>query len=414
VVTVIGLGFVGLTTALCFAELGKKVYGVEINEERFNLIKNKELPFFEPQLDIALEKNINNNFVLTKDLALAIKNSEVIFLCVGTPAGENGEADLTDLKRAVESVLSCNNDGKFRVIVVKSTVAPSRNVNEILPIIEKCGFRLGDNIGFACNPEFLREGHCYDDFMNADRIVIGTIDEKSKEIMNELYKVMDIQICNTNINTAEFVKYLSNTLLATLISYSNEMSMIAQNIGGIDIKSAFNILAKDKRFDNYGMTNYVYPGCGYGGYCLPKDTKALYNVSQKVGFEPHILKNVISLNENMPRLVADRLKANIRKEQCLGILGLSFKPESNDTRQSVSAKVIKELVNDGYNNIIAYDPIANDEFKNCYPELKIEFANKIDEVAEKADVITILTGWDEFKKITAITNKKIMDFRYIL
>lgn len=414
VITVIGLGFVGLTTALCFAELGKKVYGVELDENKKRLLKNAELYFCEPKLDEILKKELNNNFILTDDLENAVKSSEIIFFCVGTPCSNEGNADLTDLLKSVDSVLKVNNDGKFRVLVIKSTVPPSWNQNQIIPLINKNDFVIGKNIGFAFNPEFLREGHCYDDFMNADRIVVGTLDNNSKEIVNNLYKIMNIPLCNTNINTAEFVKYLSNSLLATLISYSNEMSIIANKIGEINIKDAFNILKLDKRFDNYGLATYVYPGCGYGGYCLPKDTKALYNLSKELGYEPNILKNVILLNEEMCNIVVKSLQNNMTKKEYLGVLGLSFKPGSNDIRESVSLKVIKKMLEEGYKNIIVYDPISNDDVKNNYPDLNVKFASTINELLDDANLITILTGWEEFKGINKKTNKKIIDFRYIL
>lgn len=413
IVTVFGLGFVGLTTALGFADSGIKVYGVEVNVERVDTLNSGKLPFFEPGLDDALIRNLNKNFIITDDLDSAISESDCVYYCVGTPYGDGGQADLTYLFSAIDSTLDAINDDKFRVLVTKSTIPPTTTSEKIIPYIEDKNFKVGSQIGVANNPEFLREGHCWDDFINADRIVLGVSDEKSEEILKELYSSFTCPIFAVSLNTGEFIKYLSNTLLATLISYSNEMSIIADTLGGIDVAEAFRILHMDKRWNNCNMTSYVYPGCGYGGYCLPKDTNAIYALTESKGFDAQILKNVINTNDNISNFIVDRITKNISKEDKIGVLGLSFKPGSDDVRDTAAARIIKELLARGYSNIIAYDPLAIEEFKKFY-DLNIYYLNSKEEIIDLADEIIILTAWDEFKDLKELTDKPIIDCRYML
>ncbi len=411
IITVFGLGFVGLTTALGFADKDNKVYGVEVSQERIDTLNSGKLPFHEPGLDEALCRNLNRNFFITNDLTKAIKESDCVYYCVGTPYGENGQADLTYLFSAIESTLNEIKDDKFRVLVTKSTIPPTTTQEKIVPFVEEKGFKVGENIGVVNNPEFLREGHCWDDFINSDRIVLGVSDNKSEEILRKLYESFTCPIFTVSLNTGEFIKYLSNTLLATMISFSNEMSMIADNFGDIDVANAFRILHLDKRLKDSGIASYIYPGCGYGGYCLPKDTNAIYALSKSKGFTPEILENTIKTNNNMHVFITDKITRNISKEDSIGILGLSFKPGSDDVRDTPAAKVIGELIKRGYENITAYDPLAIDEFRNYY-DYPITY-DTMKNVLE-SDVVVILTAWDEFKSLADTNLNSILDFRYIL
>lgn len=418
VITVFGLGFVGLTTALGFAEYGHTVYGVEVDEARLATIRSGKLPFLEKGLDEALRGHLNDRFhpVSLADLDRVIPESDCVYYCVGTPYGQNGQADLTYLLTAVDQTLERIKDERFRVLVVKSTIPPSTTERKILPHVENKGFRVGQQIGIANNPEFLREGHCWDDFMNADRIVLGVSDTHSEERLRELYASVKVPIFCVSLNTGEFIKYLSNTLLATLISYSNEMSVIADTIGHIDTAEAFRILHMDKRWGGCNMASYAYPGCGYGGYCLPKDTNALYAVARMAGFDAQILKNVISVNDRMPQFIAGRIDRALegRKEVKIAILGLSFKPESDDVRDAPSAKIIRELIGLGYFRIYGYDPVANDEFRSHYQELPVTYVSAYDRILEEADAFVIATAWPKFKTLLQRTNKPVIDCRYFL
>ena len=413
IVTVFGLGFVGLTTALGFANSGIKVYGIEVNPERVETLNSGKLPFFEPGLDDALIRNLNKTFFITDDIKKAISESDCVYYCVGTPYGEGGQADLTYLFSAIDSTLDVIDDKNFRVLVTKSTIPPTTTSEKIIPYIQKKNFNVGVDLGVANNPEFLREGHCWDDFINADRIVLGVSDKQSEEILKELYSSFTCPIFAVSLNTGEFIKYLSNTLLATLISFSNEMSIIAETLGGINVSEAFKILHMDKRWNNADMTSYVYPGCGYGGYCLPKDTNAIYSLTESKGFDAKILKNVIDTNDNIPKFIVDKITKNIDKTNKIGILGLSFKPGSDDVRDTAAAKIINELIIRGYDNIIAYDPVAIDEFKKTY-NFNISYYYSKEEIIDIADQLVILTAWDEFKDLKVITEKNIVDCRYML
>jgi UDPglucose 6-dehydrogenase len=419
VITVFGLGFVGLTTALGFSEYGHTVYGVEVNSERLSTIKSGRLPFLEDGLDKALTRHLNHNFhpISSDGLQQAISQSDCVYYCVGTPYGKDGQADLSYLVGAIDETIDAIKDKRFRVLVVKSTIPPSTTESKIIPHVQQRGVVIGKagegaeddgklHLGIANNPEFLREGHCWDDFMNADRIVLGVSDKASEEKLREIYASVKVPVFCVSLNTGEFIKYLSNTLLATLISYSNEMSVIADQIGHIDTATAFRILHLDKRWGGCNMASYVYPGCGYGGYCLPKDTNALYAVTKTAGFDAKILKNVIATNDNMPEFIAERIKKAVGDDKNIkiGVLGLSFKPCSDDVRDTPSAKIIARLIELGYKNIYGYDPVANEEFKKHY-NLDVKYYNSYDEIVNDADALVIATAWEEFKDVRTKDNQ---------
>lgn len=414
-VTVVGLGFVGLTTALGFAEYGHKVYGIEASEARMKTIQSGKLPFLEPGLDEALTRHLGKNFLPTADWESAIADSECIYYCVGTPYGEDGQADLTYLYGALEQTLAAIHDDKFRVLVTKSTIPPSTTEKRIIPFLEERGVRVPEQLGVANNPEFLREGHCWEDFTHADRIVLGVSDSRSEEVLRRIYARETAPVFCVSLNTGEFIKYLSNTSLACLISYANEMSMAADAIGGIDVTSAFRILHMDKRWQTGGIRSYFYPGCGYGGYCLPKDTNAFYARARDNGFDGQILRNVIHLNEDMPRVTARRIirAAGEDKDAAIGILGLSFNPGSDDVRDTPSAKIIRALNEAGYRNILAYDPVAMEEFQTRY-RLDCRCTDTYEELVEGAQTLAIATAWPMFADVRERTDKPVVDCRYML
>lgn len=415
-VTVFGLGFVGLTTALGFAHLGYEVYGIDVDEARKEKLRNGEIPFLEPHMEDVLQKHLNHNFFVTDDVEKAISKSEYIYYCVGTPYGDKGCADLTYLFSAIDTTIAAiqatNTGDKQRVLVTKSTIPPSTTAEKIYPYVKSKG-QISEHMGVANNPEFLREGHCWDDFIGADRIVLGCNDEVSAQMLTKLYEPMNIPILCVSHSTGEFIKYLSNTLLATMISYSNEMSQIADAIGGIDVADAFHILHMDKRWNNCNMTSYVYPGCGYGGYCLPKDTAALLAQAEAKGYEPQILKNVIEMNTNRPDAIAEKMAKELAPSDVIGILGLSFKPESDDVRDTPAYKIIKALQKRGYEHIVAYDPVATDEFAKHYTDVNITYVDDKKKVYDQADAIAIITAWEEFKEVPAMGDKPLLDCRYM-
>ena len=415
-ITVIGLGFVGLTTALGFSEKGNKVFGFDISKEKMKSISEKKIPFYEKGLQEVLEKNLDKNFVLTENIEEAVKSSKVIIMCVGTPSDDLGRADLKYIKSALDSILENTDKEDKKIVITKSTIPPSTTEKEIIPYIEKNGFKVGQDIYVANNPEFLREGHAWDDFINPDRIVIGTNDEYTKEVMMDIYKNFNVPVHFVSLNTGEFIKYLSNTFLSTLISYSNEMSMIADSIGGIDIKSAFKIFHEDKRW--YGnpanMQTYAYPGCGFGGYCLPKDTQALVQKASEFNYDAKILKSVLDVNKEIKPHWIDKIETDVKKEDSITVLGLSFKPESDDVRQTPALDIVKLLLERGYKNIVAYDPLANELFDKVY-NLPIKYANTLEEAVKASSSVVLVTGWKEFiENKNLFDGKNIYDLRYIL
>lgn len=413
VITVFGLGFVGLTTALGFAHLGYKVYGIDVNTERKAILCGGKLPFLEPQMDEVLNSHLNKDFFVCEDVEKAVSESDFVFYCVGTPYGKDGSADLRYLFTAIDTTLAAIHDEKYRVLVIKSTIPPSTTKEKVATYLNSRGTK-SELIGLANNPEFLREGHCWEDFILADRIVIGVNDEKSRNLLTKLYSPLNVPICSVSWNTGEFIKYLSNTLLATLISYSNEMSQVADYVGDISVADAFHILHMDKRWKTGTMSTYAYPGCGYGGYCLPKDTNALYAQSVEKGFTPKILGDVIKTNELRPEYIANRISKELSKESVIGILGLAFKPQSDDVRDTPAAKIIMALKEKGYNNIIAFDPVAMGEFIKYYPDLEVKMEKSVISVCEKADVIAVVTAWAEFREELRDVRKNIIDCRYYL
>jgi len=414
-ITVIGLGFVGLTTALGFADKGFKVFGLDNDRNRFKSLSKNQVPFFEPNLESKLiEHSDKKSFELSNNLNYSIKESNVIFVCVGTPQSENGSVSLDYLFVALRDILENINDNQERVVVIKSTVPPSTCNKVIQPFIKENNVN-NSFISIASNPEFLREGFAWNDFLYPDRIVIGASDEFAKNILNNIYKPFNVPIHFSNTSTAEFIKYLSNTLLSNLISYSNEMSMIAHTIGSIDIKYAFNVLHQDKRWSGMpaNMSSYAYPGCGYGGYCLPKDTEALIFKANEGGYKAKLLREVQNVNFEIKTFVALQIMNICKPSDVIGILGLSFKPNSDDVRDAPAASIIKILNDSGFNNVIAHDPLAIDEFKGAYPRLSINYQNKASDVLDLSTIAVILTGWDEYK-IYSKEKDKILDFRYIL
>lgn len=412
-ILVIGLGFVGLTTALGLSEKGNTVYAYDIDIDKINLIQNKKIPFYEAGLQEILNKNLNKNFFLTKDIKEVIDKVDVIILCVGTPSGSNGEADLSYIKSAIDDITqSMGNSPK--IVVIKSTIPPSTTEQDIIPYIQQQGKIIGKDIFIANNPEFLREGHAWDDFINPDRIVIGAEDTYTKNSMKEIYKNFGVPIHFVSLNTGEFIKYLSNSFLATLISYSNEMSMIAAKIGNIDIKKAFEIFHQDKRW--YGepanMQTYAFPGCGFGGYCLPKDTLALAQKAKKFDIEPQILDSVLSVNKNIKEYWIEKITNKLSLNTKITILGLAFKSGSDDVRQTPAAYIIEGILKKGYKNLTAYDEIGISNFKKMY-NFQINYTDNLEQAVEDSDVIVITSNSQEFVKINT-EDKTVFDLRYIL
>lgn len=411
VITVVGLGFVGLTAAIGFASKGHTVYGIEKNDGRRRQIAGGKIPFHEPGLQENLDQTLNRTFFLKKNQQEAAARSNCIFYCVGTPVGARGSADLSCLKEAVAETLSLLSPGAGTVLVVKSTVPPGTLRDQIWPMPGAYGLIPGRDVALANNPEFLREGKCWDDFMNADRLVIGAFDDRGYECVAEAYRDFEAPVERVSPTTAEFIKYLSNTMLASMISYANEMAEAASGIGDIEIGRAFQILHMDRRWEQNLMSSYVYPGCGYGGYCLPKDTQAMWYAGTQAGADMPLLHAVIQTNHHMPEKICDRLLEGAGPDVKIGILGLAFKPFTDDVRDTPAAKIIACLKERGISSVMGYDPLAEKEFLKYYTELDVNCPGNLQEVLEHCDRLAIVTAWPEFGPLCG--HEKVWDFRYM-
>lgn len=409
-IAVFGLGFVGLTTAVGFANKDIKVSGYEISKEKVEMLKNGNIPFFEKDLNEALNNAIKTNLTITSDIIKALDSADIVFYCIGTPMSDDGSADLSFILNALQDTANHIKLCKEKpILVIKSTIPPGSLKDVFLPFLQALGLVENRDFILANNPEFLREGYAYDDFMNPDRIVIGA-DFKIDKII-EIYSKFNAQIIFVSPNTAEFIKYLSNTMLSMMISYANDMSIIAKHIGDIDIKKAFEVLHMDKRFfgNPANITSYIYPGMGFGGYCLPKDTFALYKQSKNKGYESKLIKEILNIND----AIIDYHIANIQENRDvnIGILGLSFKPNSDDVRDSKSLLLIQKLIAKGYKNIYAFDPLANHSFKKTY-SIDIKYTNSLNEIINSCEALIIATAWSDFKNLD-VKNKRVYNLRYI-
>ncbi len=417
IVTVIGLGFVGLTTAVGFSAKGHKVFGYDIDDAKAELIRSGSIPFYEPGLEEALHHGLSHNLEIVGESQLnrALVTSDVIFYCVGTPCADDGTANLSYLCQAIENTAE-KFEGSLKTVVVKSTVPPQTTKRVIRPLLEQMGLRIGVDVGLAVNPEFLREGHAWEDFISPDRVVVGCDDELSKATLNALYQPFAVPVFFVSYSAAEFIKYMSNTLLATMISFANEMSMVADKFEDIDVKQSFHLLSMDKRWSGTpaSMTSYVFPGCGFGGYCLPKDTLAFIRKAEETGHHPGLLNSVLKVNDEVKEFVVSKIAAKVPLEETIGILGLAFKPGSNDTRGTPAADIIRLLMQRGYQHIVAYDPMAMSEFRDNYP-FRVAYVNSLEEMSKSAKYLVVLTAWSEFKEKQHLFDEgSVLDFRYFL
>ncbi len=412
-IAVLGLGYIGLTVALGFAEMGEKVYGVETDEFRADLIRRGKIPYYEPGLDDALSRHLNNGFSVVEDIDDVPNGVDTFFVCVGTPKLHGDELDYSNIFQAIDDILDTGFDNYF-TICIKTPMLPGTMDNIIFPYFAEIGSVPGENFGLAFCPEFIREGKCWDDFINPSRVVLGVESKRDEEILKRHYEAFGVPIKSVSYCTAEFIRYLTSTLLATMISYSNEMAQVARAIGDIDIPEAFGILQMDRRWMDNTMRGYVYPGCGFGGVNLPKDTSDFIRLANECGSEAPLLETVRKVNDEIPAKVCAEIASRATKDQALGICGLTFKQGSGDVRNSVSAKIIDKLIEMGYSNIIAYDPIANDDYATEYKQ-NISYAFGMSEICSRADVLVIATPWRQFSKLPDLARgKTIIDCRYML
>lgn len=410
-VSVVGSGYVGLVTGMSFAKLGNEVTFVDVDEKKINMINNAQPPIYEEGLE-ELMKKLKNKYHATNDYREAIHNSDVTFIAVGTPSREDGSIDLKYVQTAAKSIgKALREKNSYHVIVVKSTVLPGTTEGIVKPLIEKhSGKTAFKDFGLAMNPEFLREGVALKDFLNPDRIVIGVQDERTKQILEELYEPIKAPKLFTDIKTAEMIKYASNAFLATKISFANEIGNICKKLG-IDSWKVFKGVGLDHRISPH----FFRSGIGWGGSCFPKDTRALIRKAEELGEEPLILKAVVEVNERQPLKLVELLKKHVPelRGKTVGVLGLAFKPDTDDVRETRAYPVVKKLLEEGA-KVIAYDPQAMENFKRAYPDVgeRMEYARSAAEVLRATDVILIVTEWGEFKDLD-YSGKIVIDGRRV-
>jgi UDPglucose 6-dehydrogenase len=389
-VAIIGTGYVGTVTGACFAELGHNVICVDIDSRKVDLINAGIPPIHEPGLAELLEKHAGTGLWATMDYNDAISSSDLTFICVGTPSDEDGRIDLSIVLSASESIgdaLKLADRDSHHVVVVKSTVVPGTTEDVVSPLIHARGER--ENVGIAMNPEFLREGKAVYDFMNPDKIVIGG-DPRSAEMVDRLYEKIPCKATLTDIRTAEMIKYANNSFLATKISFANEIGNICKRLG-IDVYEVMSAIGKDFRISE----QFLNAGAGFGGSCFPKDVKALIGKAEELGYEPHILRAVVRVNEEQPMRMIELLvkrTGDVRGRR-IAVLGLAFKNDTDDIREARSIPVIRKLLGMGA-SVAAYDPLAAENMRGVFPD--VEYCQSAADALKGADGCLIMTEWDEF------------------
>lgn len=395
-IAVLGVGYVGLVTATCFAELGNDVIGVDIDPKKISNLKKGIIPIYEPGLDDLVAKNVKAGRInFTTKFDDAVKKSQIIFIAVGTPPQEDGSADLQYVLAAAESIAKAANG--YKIVVDKSTV-PIGTGKMVANTIKK--YYKGD-FDVVSNPEFLREGSALGDFLHPDRVVIGHASAKAKKLMRELYKPLNAPILFTNIETAEMIKYASNSLLATEISFINSVANICERVGA-DVNMVSEGMKLDKRIGKYA---FLSAGAGYGGSCFPKDVKALIQIARRHDYHFNILEEVENVNHAQREHIVDNLLKTLKtpKNKTVAIWGIAFKPETDDIREAPAIDIIKSLQENGI-KINAYDPVAEENAKLVLKNVKY-FKSPL-EATKNTDALLIMTEWNEFSQLDLDALKK--------
>jgi UDPglucose 6-dehydrogenase len=391
-IAVIGTGYVGLVTGACFAEFGVNVTCVDIDERKIADLREGRLPIYEPGLDQLVEKNARaGRLAFTTELKSAVEEALVIFLSVGTPPKEDGSADLKHVERAAREIAGHMNG--YKVIVTKSTV-PVGTGARVRQIIREQ--RPNAKFGVVSNPEFLREGAAIDDFMRPDRVVIGSGDEEAIAIMRDLYRplyLIETPFVITSVEAAELTKYAANAFLATKISFINEIANLCERVG-CDVHDVARAIGMDNRIGR----KFLHPGPGFGGSCFPKDTRALAVVARELGADSLIVDAVIEVNRRQRERMARKLERLLPDAdgKTVAVLGLSFKPETDDMREAPSVDIVRALLARGA-RVRAYDPIAVEAARPLLPE--IEYAADEYAAVEGADLLVFVTEWNQFRAL---------------
>lgn len=415
-IAVIGTGYVGLVSGACLANVGHDVVCVDIDERKIELLRSGQPGIHEPGLAVLLETYSGDRLKGTTDLSAAVRRSEIVLIAVGTPF-DGRQTDLSAIvavSREIGQALRAHPG--YCVVAVKSTVLPGTTDSVVLPLLEKAsGRRAGLDFGVAMNPEFLTEGRAVEDFLHPDRIVLGGIDDRSIDTMAAVYRPFtDTPVLRTNTRTAEMIKYASNTLLATLISLSNEIASLSTAIGGIDAATVMrgahlsryltvNTSAGERI--TAPLASFFYPGCGFGGSCLPKDTKALAALGSLKSSPMRLLEAVIDVNEGQPARLLGVLRRHFPDliGVRVGILGLAYRPDTDDMRESPAIPIIRELINAGA-LVQVYDPAALGTAREIFGAEPVVMRESLEAAVDGAQALLIITRWREFGRLPMVLN----------
>ena len=408
-ITVIGTGYVGLVTGVGLSEFGNKVICVDINKDKIFQLKSGIIPIYEPGLEEILNRNVKSERLdFSDDVSLSIQKSEVIIIAVGTPQTSSGDANMVYIDSVVKSIKQNLND--YKIICTKSTV-PIGTGKKIIKTLSS-NYIEGHNFNYVSNPEFLREGSAVKDFLWPDRIIVGTSSGRAYDVMCDIYRPLYINknpIKHTTVETAEMIKYASNSFLALKISYINEIANLCESVGA-DVHDVAHAMGQDGRISD----KFLHPGPGFGGSCFPKDLESLTAISREKNIPMETLNAAINANKNQKSRMGIKLEKLIDgglMNKDIAVLGLSFKANTDDVRESSSIDIIKFILSKG-GNVRAYDPIANDSMSKFFEDISY-FDNAYDAI-EGADGIVVMTEWNEFRALDLPRIKKIMNGKFIL
>ncbi len=418
-IAVVGTGYVGLVSGACFADVGIEVTCVDIDQKKIENLKNGILPIYEPGLEeIVVRNHKSGRLHFSTDLGEAIQGSTVAFIAVGTPPGEDGSADLKYVLAVADEIGSKMSD--YIVVATKSTV-PVTTGEKVRAAIQSALDGRGSDLSFAVasNPEFLKEGAAVEDFLKPDRIVIGVDDERAKQIMQRLYKPFQLsgdRIIYMDIPSAEMTKYAANAMLATKISFMNDIANLCERVGA-DANMVRRGIGSDPRIGN----KFIYPGVGYGGSCFPKDVKAIIKTAKQYGYNLRVLQSVEDVNDDQKHILADKVKLHFGEDlsgKTFAMWGLSFKPNTDDMREAPASVIIDELREAGA-TVKVYDPVAMDEAKSHYIFDKVTYSKDAYDALVDADALLLVTEWSEFRIPSwevvgkLLNNKVVFDGRNI-
>ena len=411
-IAIVGTGYVGLVTGTCFAEMGSNVTCVDVDAQKIEKLNNGIMPIYEPGLEELVKRNVAyGRLHFTTDLTSVLDDVEVVFSAVGTPPDEDGSADLKYVLAVARQFGQCIN--KYTILVTKSTV-PVGTAKKVKAAIQEELDKRGVNIPFdvASNPEFLKEGAAIKDFMSPDRVVVGTESEKAKEVMTRLYKpflINNFRVIFMDIPSAEMTKYAANAMLATRISFMNDIANLCERVGA-NVDAVRKGIGSDARIG----TKFLYAGCGYGGSCFPKDVKALMHTGIDNDYHMEVIEAVERVNEKQKSIVYDKIIRAVGsvKGKTIAIIGLAFKPETDDMREAPALVVIDKLLKDGA-TIRVFDPIAIDECKRRIGDT-VTYCKNLYDAADGADVFALMTEWRQFRMPSRNVVKKVMNGNVIV